>query len=279
MNDMVTSIAILLTVHNRKVKTLECLRCVFDQESISDKYSLHVFLVDDASSDGTREAVTDLYPSVHIIDGDGQLYWNRGMHLAWETAVRLGDYDYYLWLNDDTYIHSDAILHLLNCAEQTADQALICGFLCSADQPDRTTYGGSKSGKKLDPTGKLQEVEIMNGNVVLVPRSVYERVGIIDPIFPHAIGDFDYGLRAQKKGVKIYGTKRYIGTCENNPKLPRWCYSSTPLFQRIKALYSPLGSAHPYYFFIYERRHFGFSQAVKHFFSIHLRALIPSLWK
>jgi GT2 family glycosyltransferase len=106
-----------------------------------------------------------------------------------------------------------------------------------------------------------------------------EMAGIIDPIYPHANGDHDYGLRLLKLGGTIITTRKFIAHCERNAKLPKWCYSSTPFLERIKVLYSPLGNSHPIYYFIYEKRHFGIGVAFKHFLSIHLRVLIPSLWK
>ena len=46
------------------------------------------------------EAVGKMFPQVHIIKGDGNLFWNRGMYMAWQAAIKEKDYDFYLWLND-----------------------------------------------------------------------------------------------------------------------------------------------------------------------------------
>ena len=44
------TIAVLLTVHNRKEKTLNCLRRLYSQEKI-DQYVVDVFLTDDGCTD------------------------------------------------------------------------------------------------------------------------------------------------------------------------------------------------------------------------------------
>ena len=271
------TIAVLLTVHNRKEKTLHCLQNLFAQK-LPEGVQIDVYLVNDGCTDGTPEAIAKIYPQVKIIKGTGSLFWNRGMHLAWQTACQTKNYDYYLWLNDDTFIYTDTIAHLLHCSYEADNKALICGILCSETDNNKTTYGSWTKGKLSNANGEMQEADIINGNVVLVPKIVYNSVGMLDPIFPHAIGDFDYGLRALKNGHKCYSTKKYIGTCENNPKLPKWCYASTPLSERWKDLYSPLGYAHPNYFFVYEKRNFGLLTAVKHYISIHLRVAFPQLW-
>lgn len=41
----------------------------------------------------------------------------------------------------------------------------------------------------------------MNGNCVFIPSEIVNAIGNLDPIFSHAMGDIDYGLRAQKKGL------------------------------------------------------------------------------
>ena len=66
-----------MTVHNRREKTLACLKLCYEQiESLRSEYAFSVYLTDDASTDGTAEAVSREYPDVNIIKGNGSLYWN-----------------------------------------------------------------------------------------------------------------------------------------------------------------------------------------------------------
>ena len=275
---MIKKIAVLLTCFNRKKKTITCLEALFSAQ-LPPEHKLNVFLVDDGSNDGTGEAVKKNYPQVNVIPGNGNLFWNRGMHLAWETATQNNDYDFYLWLNDDTVLFPNALDTVLKNAEMKANKAIICGTTLSNDLKKYTYGGKSLSLNLISPKKPIQECHIINGNFVLIPREVYKEVGLIDPIFRHSIGDHDYGLRANKFGFRSYVASKAIGTCERHDKLAKWCLPETKLPDRIKSLYSPLGNSHPYYFFIYEKRHFGISVAIKHFITIHTRLLFPSLWK
>jgi GT2 family glycosyltransferase len=271
------TIAVVLTCFNRKAKTVQCLDHLFRQAGIGKDFLLEVYLVDDGSTDGTSEEVNKRFPDVNIIKGNGELYWNGGMHLAWKTAVERKHHDFYLWLNDDTFVFPDAVQEMLACYD-LGGEAIICGST-STEKTKEFSYGGRTMDEKiLIPNGQLQQCQIMNGNFVLISNAITKEVGIIDPIFPHSMGDHDYGLRAIKKGFKILITRKYIGSCEKHEKLANWCNPDVPLKKRWKALYSPLGN-HPHYFFIYENRHYGFLTAAKHFLTIHLRALVPSLWK
>lgn len=271
-------IAVLLTCHNRKDKTLQCLSLLFGQKSLEVEYKIQVFLVDDGSTDGTSKDVQYTFPEVKIIQGNGNLYWNRGMLLAWETAASVKEYDFYLWLNDDTFLFDKALLNLLNAAHLSNNKAAICGSTISLTNKTISYGGNSSTGSLLVPNGALQETFSFNGNVVLIPKMVYERVGILDKRFPHAIGDYEYALRIRKYNLKSFIASDYVGSCEGNEKLPNWCSTSISLQKRIKSLYSPLGNSHPYYFFIFENIHYGLFTAIKHFMTIHLRLVFPQLW-
>jgi len=268
------TIAVLMTCFNRKDKTLKSLESLFGQNIEVD-----VFLVDDGCTDGTKEAVADRFPQVNIIQGTGNLFWNRGMRSAWETATRTKDYDYYLWLNDDTYLFKNALENIFSVFHTIGKtDVLVCASLQSSTSKEMT-YGGLGKNGLLTPNGTPQECLTMNGNCVLIPRSVYQKTGNLDVVFRHAIGDLDYGYRARKGGTEIYTTTCFVGTCEKNHTLPKWCLKEIPLLIRIKMLYSPLGYAMPTIFFIYEKRHFGLLVAIKHFITIHIRLFFPILWK
>ena len=271
-------IAVLLTCHNRKEKTVTCLDSLFNAD-LHSNYSLEVFLVDDGSTDETSQAIKEKFPQINIIEGNGNLYWNRGMHLAWKTAISVKEYEYYLWLNDDVTIDNKGLTTIINNAKEMPN-SIICGVMQSALEKDIITYGGKNiEGKLIEPTGKPLPCKYINGNMVLIPNSIVKNIGILDPFYPHAIGDYEYGLRAIKAGYQCFISSYFTGLCENNPSLPKWCLSNVNFKDRLESLYSPLGNSHPYYFFIYEYKYHGLLVALKHHITIHLRVLYPTLWK
>jgi GT2 family glycosyltransferase len=238
---------------------------------------IDVYLVDDSCTDGTPQAIRDQFPQVHIIQGEGNLFWNRGMHLAWETAAKAKNYDYYLWLNDDTVLYLNAIQELITCSESENYQNIICGSTCATNNKDRITYGGRSERKGLIiPNGQKQACDFFNGNIVLISEFVYSVVGTNDPIFRHALGDFDYGLRAGKLGIKSTVAPNILGECDEHSVIAEWCNPQTPMLKRLKLLYSPLGN-NPIEFFKYKKRHNGLFKACLFFISNHLRAIIPAL--
>lgn len=268
-------IAILMTCHNRRDKTLKCLKYLFRQNGISNVFLFKVFLVDDLSTDGTDAQILEFYPEVKIIKGSGNLYWNRGMNLAWSVASIESKYDYYIWLNDDTYLFRNAILRLLKISNNNT----IVGGSTFCSKNKIISYGGFIKNKLLLEVENVSEVDCLNGNLVLIPSDVFVKIGNLDPTFHHAIGDFDYTLRARKNGVIIKLVNGVIGICDLHPFLPDWQNSKVSLINRLRYLYSPLSGCSFPEFFIFEKRHYGLSVAIFHFFAIHMKAFFPELRK
>ena len=269
------TIAVLLTVHNRKEKTMKCLENLFNQQ-IPSGYSIAVYLTDDGCTDGTAEAVEKRYPTVQIVQGDGTLYWNRGMWTAWNAAAK-HNHDYYLWLNDDTYLLPGAIEELVQSATRCHGKAIVVGA-CRDEKASCTTYGGRTASSKVpDPIGELQRVRTFNGNIVLIPAFVYNKVGNLDYTFRHSMGDLDYGYRASKQGIGIFQSANYLGVCDRHGTYPNWCNPKVDIKKRWKVLFSPTGY-NPKERFYFEHKHYGFITATFHTALIYLRCIFPKFW-
>ncbi len=270
------TIAVLLTVFNRKDKTLQSLERLYKLLPL-DGYQVDVYLTNDGCTDGTPEAVAELFPQVKIINAKGDLFWNRGMWTAWDTAAKTKDYDFYLWLNDDTFVYDNMLRGLTDSAVETNEKAIIVGATESTDHSEITYGGRLKDGKIPIPNGRLVKVNHFNGNIVLIPQAVYSVLGNLDPYFTHSKGDFDYGLRANKVGVDIYQAGEVLGECDAHPTLDKWCNPDVPLAQRWKMLNRPNGMP-PKETFHLEKRHIGLVTACLHYVTIYVRCLCPKLW-
>lgn len=270
------TIAVLLTVFNRMEKTTQCLKRLYDILPL-DGYYVDVYLTDDGCTDGTPEAVAELFPQVNIIHAKGDLFWNRGMWTAWDIAAKAMDYDFYLWLNDDTFVYESMLKELTDSAVETNELAIIVGATESTDHTVITYGGRLNNGIIPKPDGNLMKVDYFNGNIVLIPRAVYKVLGNLDHYFTHSKGDFDYGMRAKKAGVAMYQCGMVLGECDEHSTLDKWCNPDVPFVQRWKMLNRPNGMP-PKETFHLEKRHKGLIMASFHYLTIFLRCLCPKLW-
>ena len=269
------SIAVLITVFNRKDKTIECLRQIENQIGLK-ALEVDIFIIDGGSSDGTVEEVKKKYPQIHIKLIEG-LFWNRGMWHAWDWASKEKNYDFFLWLNDDTFINEDCISSLLSASFEKKNEAIIVAASVDSKTQKSITYGGRVGKNLVIPNGYLVKVERFNGNIVLVPNYVFQKLGNLDYYFTHSKGDIDYGKRATKIGIEIWQVGKPVGICDVHPRIDRWCDPEIPFIQRWKLLNMPNGMP-PDETFHLEKRHDGLLIASIHYCSTVLHCLFPSLW-
>ena len=230
-------IAVLMSCHNRRELTLRCLDLLMPQLGEEGV----VYLVDDGSTDGTGTKVRAGYPAVRVIEGDGSLFWAKGMRKAWESAVaERDDWDGYLWLNDDTELDMDA-MHKLLAANN--GECIVVGDLANAK--GEVVYG-------------LREGGLFTGNCVLVPRKVYELLGMICGEYSHAWADSDYAMQAKRAGIDVVSAG-VVGQAEGHPNRPS--LKGLTLRERIGMLRNPKGwNLHDLW--LYRRRNWGCCAAI-----------------
>ena len=246
-------IAVLMTCHNRRALTLRCLESLRHQEGFR---AVDLFLVDDGSNDGTGDAVHAAMPGAQVIRGDGSLFWNGGMRLAWETAkAASADYDYFLWLNDDVVLAGNALAMLLADARASVPvgaPVIIAGATCAPDDRDQVTYGGHCRPdparlfrlKLAHPSGKPQPIDTISGNIVLVSGEAERRLGNLTPELTHIFGDLDYGFRAGKAGVPMFLASDLAGTCAANDPAGGPHDPAASRLARLRARWQQRGSIH-----------------------------------
>ena len=237
---MKKTVAVLLTVFNRKDITLKGLSTLYAaMKPVEDKYSFDVYMTNDGCTDGTPEAVKNCFPDVHIINGDGNLYWSGGMRKAWDVAAKTHDYDYYLWFNDDAELFDNALELMFEPITDYGNNVIVSGAFI--DHDGKVSYGGrDKKGNYLLPNENNKQIYLMNGNLVLITQKVYNSIGNISKHYQHSFGDWDYGIRTLRNGFSVLLSTEFVGiTCRHDLEAPAYLKKKT-IHDRIKSLYSPL---------------------------------------
>lgn len=241
-------LAVLMACYNRRAKTVECLQ----QLAVAARRAevdYQLFLFDDGSTDGTADAVQSLEPNAVILRGDGSYFWNRSMNRAFDAALQVG-FPAYVWLNDDTMLNPVAFSLLLSARDFAApNDAIVVGAI-SDPETGETTYGGARYVSPrfrpflctvVHPAPKPQDVDVVNGNVVLIPDGIARKLGNLDPVFEHGMGDTDYSMRARKLGIRILQTAGYVGVCSRNSLKGTHRDKALPLPQRVRQIFSRKG--------------------------------------
>ena len=250
-------IAVLMTVHNRKAKTLRCLESLCETLAPHrDRFDITTYLTDDGSTDGTADAIREkTFPfPVHILQGDGNLFWNGGMINSWKRALQDGGRDGYLWLNDDIEVLPEFWDDLLAAdtfaREKFGKGGVYVGSTMDADT-GTFTYGGFVYTNKLTlkdkfiyPDGETcQECDAGHGNITYVADEVVKSQGIFCEEYIHGGTDHDYTYLAHKAGFPVLVLPHYSATCKNDhPKDGnRSNFFKMSLKGRLEYLQSPRG--------------------------------------
>lgn len=248
------NIAVIMTCHNRIGKTLSCLEALERTSVNLPAIHLTIYLTDDGCTDGTAGAILEQKFSmpIHILQGDGNLFWNGGMILAWKAAIDDGGFDGYLWMNDDTTVLPEFWPDLLatdaHCLECYGKQGIYAGSTRDKRTGD-FTYGGFNYYNKfllLDrfviPDGhSFQSCEAAHGNVTYVSRAVVEKMGVFCEKYIHGGTDHEYTYLAQKAGFPLLVLPHYSAECENDHLGKTRDHTKLSLRERIKVFNSPWG--------------------------------------
>jgi len=197
------TVHVVTAVHNRYAITKRFIGILKSQTH----KDIHLILVDDGCTDGTSQMVQKEYPSSTILHGNGNLWWGGALQLAYEELLnkKLDDDDVIFFVNDDSRWQPDYIEKAINILEENPTCLLTgCGY-------------GVDTKRYLD--GPI-EFNLKNGAVsLLAPGSksncsstrslclfygVLKKIGGFHPILlPHYASDYEYTIRATKKGYPI----------------------------------------------------------------------------
>ncbi|WP_097869309.1 glycosyltransferase family 2 protein [Streptomyces sp. rh34] len=229
-------LAVLMTSHDRRARTLSALRALEEQRGLPAATTLGVHLVDTGSTDGTPEAVRLRHPAVEVMSVDAGVPRNLALRIASRNSRSGGGgggplsgapggpthaWTHQLWLDDGVELFPGALANLLRTAGAAGPGAVVVGAV-------RNTYGDTvysgRRGRSLalvEPGAHRPEpCDTYDGRVVLVPRAVYDLVGDPDKVFRHGLGDYDHGCRARRAGVTAFVAPGHAGACGGGPDAP-----------------------------------------------------------
>ena len=217
MNTKQRKVFITLPVHDRLVYTKKCLNSIDKQ----DYKNIETILVDDGSSDGTFNYVRRHYPKVHIIRGDGNLWWTKSTFLAVEYALASANKDdCVLLMNNDCYFNSGYVDQLLK-THKKYPKAIIGSINVRANKKLEVVEAGirinwkkglvysvaEKISNKLSYYKNMEVVDKLDalpGKGTLIPVEVFKRVGNFNyQRLSHYISDYEFANRAKRAGFDL----------------------------------------------------------------------------
>ena len=280
---MKKDVSVVLTCHNRKEKTIGCLTDILQADSVkSGKYEINIYACDDASSDSTADAISQLSDKIHIVSGNGDLFWARGMAKAMAEAEK-SNADFYLMVNDDVEFFPDMLDVMLDSYYSVEGKPHAVVGSTKDKKTGKHTYGGliwngkgiGEERTVVTPCTPCPKCNQTNWNCFLLPKALYDTIGKIDDYYEHSWADFDYSNRIISAGYDIYVAHSYIGFCSRNEIKGTWIDRSLSFGKRIRAMHKKTGLP-PRSHWHYCRKFYG-SEAVAVFLRPYLSIIKSSV--
>ncbi len=246
----VLRVEIVTPVHNRREETLQCLRSISRLDT--DRLDLHVIIVDDGSTDGTSQAVSQEFPEVEIVSGDGSLWYTAGTNRGIERALR-HDPDYILAINNDSIFDEKCVRNMIACAEKHP-KSVVGALLLNWQTPHRVFQvaprwefwrGGYRHWFRQTVwtiPKRPWAVDLIVGNCVLYPTAAVREAGLMDEKNLFQYGDAEYTPRMRRLGWRLLMEPRARVFCKPND--PASGFRQLPVAKKLSEIFQ--NPASPY---------------------------------
>ena len=244
-------VAAVVLTWNRCDDTLACLR------SLAGEPGLSVIVVDNASTDGTVDAVRSEFPAAELIVNDSNLGFSAGNNAGIRRALGLGA-DWVLVLNNDVEVEAGFLAPLLDEAARRPDAAAFSPKILFAEPADviwfagasydpRRGYNGRQRGYGERDDGRfddVRETDRVCGAAMLVPRAVLERDGLFDEGLFAYYEDTDWSLRAGGPYYVVPASRVHhrVSASSGGESSPATLYYGTRNALAVAERHAPLGA-------------------------------------
>ena len=209
-------LSVVIVNWNTRDLLLQCLASLY--ETIHN-LCFEVWLVDNASTDGSVAAAQEQFPKVRVIQNSR----NLGFAAANNLALRQIQGRYALLLNTDAMLSEGAVQELFHFMENNPDVAMVCGQLLNPDGSKQNSIANFPSlallltnetllrivfpdtyPSKLRHYEAPIEIESCIGACMMVRKTAMDSVGLLDERFFFFFEETDWAYRMRRAGWKIF---------------------------------------------------------------------------
>ncbi len=192
------------------------LSCLDSLEKVQSELEFDVFVVDNASIDGSLEKAKNKYPSNNYISNKE----NLGFGKAHNLVLKKTETPYLLTLNPDCIVPGKTLSHMVKFMDENPEVGIsTCRVEKSDGSLDIASHRGFptpwasflyyflKNDRLYHLTdrdfNKIHEVDSVVGAFMLIRKSVLDKIGYFDEDYFLYGEDIDFCFRAKHEGFKI----------------------------------------------------------------------------
>jgi GT2 family glycosyltransferase len=213
-SDILPSILIIVINWNGKKLILDCLESLEKQDYPREKYQ--ILVVDNGSSDGSQAAIKKKYSDIDVLQNSTNLGYVKAVNQGIQHGLEL-NVDFMWILNNDVLARHDALRRLVEVGRQEQGAGVLAPVIYSATEPEKVENAGYRINywtgrlKKLrleidvfpSKTINVRDVDSNMGCANLIKTSVFQQIGLFNPIYEIYFEETDFNVRARKGGYRV----------------------------------------------------------------------------
>jgi len=247
--------------------------CLESLRKATKSIDFQIFVVDNASVDGSVEMVKSEFPEVKLIENKGNQWFPK----ANNQALKLVKGEYTLLINPDTVVNDDVLTGMIGFIDSHPEIGMVgpkillpdgsIQYECARELP---TLSGAFFSlfylKTLFPRHKIFSKEVfggwdhktsriipaISGACMLIRTALLKKIGFLDETIPMYFEDIDLCKRVNQAGAKVYYLAdaeiiHYSGQSlgkQSSPQMVR--QFEFPAYQRFFAKYGSSGKLFMY---------------------------------
>jgi len=185
----------------------------------NDYQNFDVVIIDNGSTDGTKEYIETKYPTAKLIRIEKNRGYSGGFNYGLDFVFNQNNSKYAIITNNDVKVDGQLIKELVKVAETDDRNGFVTGKVYYFDKPDTLQTVGKKEdpiywngghiGSKEFDNGQFDEVSeryFADDIFTLVSQKMFKEVGAYDENFLFQSEEYDWQARAKAKGYKIMYT-------------------------------------------------------------------------
>ncbi len=203
--------AIVLSWNGRE----DTLRCLESLERVA-RADLAVACVDNASSDGSAQAVRERFPAVTLIEAGANLGYSAGNNLGLRHAMAAGA-RWMILVNNDATVAQDVIEGFERAARMHPNAGILAGKLYFADRPRTIWFAGQRVSELLGYAGRprgygradgpryrtVRPTGRAAGALMAISREAVAAAGMLDEELFAYVEDVEWALRVRAAGLEV----------------------------------------------------------------------------
>ncbi len=212
--------SIIIVNWNTREILADCLQAVLDDIGVPAEAGMEVYVVDNASSDGSVDMLRKRFPWVKLITNQENVGFARANNQAMDECSG----EYVLLLNSDTKVHRGALHALIDFMHSTPNAGAAGSLLLNPDGTLQhscyhvptlfrefwrllhldTLYRYALYDMQSWPQDRPRSVEVVQGASLVVRRQVLDKLGGLDEDYFIYTEEVDWCDRILRAGWKIY---------------------------------------------------------------------------